>query len=214
MMATEAAVLIAVLVFLVKSVRLPSLSGIKCLAAEVDMILKCGEAEACCSPELWASNLRRSFQSERPGILRRVFRVAAFGFSASVGFVAAEAIIVAGLYVVFGKLEIPGDMSSSPALIVLDAFALAIGVMASFALNERTTVRDAQTKEAGMWATFTRLGRFEEVSALGNLVVIVVQLALLAEFGLTPAIGSIVGAIAGFPVSYLMSMHMVWRVRA
>ncbi len=125
----------------------------------------------------------------------------------------AEAVIVAGLYVTFGRLQIPGDMSSSPTLLALDILALATGVAASFVLNERTTVRDIQSKSRGRTGeAFARLGRFEGVSALGNAVVIVVQLALLAEFSLSPAIGSVIGAIAGFPVSYLMSMRLVWRV--
>ena len=91
-------------------------------------------------------------------------------------------------------------------------FALATGVAASFALNESTTVRDIRVKNQGAGKTFGRLVRFEGVSAVGNVVVIVVQLALLAEFGLTPAIGSIIGAILGFPVSYLMSMRVVWKI--
>ncbi len=148
-----------------------------------------------------------------PARLRRVFRVVSFGLSAATGFLVAEAVIVAGLDAIFGRLQIPGDMSSSPTLLALDVFALAVGVVASFVLNERTTVRDIQSKSRGRrWETLARLGRFEGVSALGNAVVIVVQLALLAEFGLSPAIGSVVGAIVGFPVSYLMSMRMVWRV--
>jgi putative flippase GtrA len=144
--------------------------------------------------------------------IRRVFRAAAFAVSASIGFVVAEALIVAGLYVLFGQLELPGNMSSSPTLLALDVFALATGVAVSFAINERTTVKGAQwkTNETRM---LLRLWRFEGVSAIGNLVIIVVQLVLLAEFGLSPAIGSVIGAVVGFPVSYLMSMRLVWRIR-
>jgi len=141
--------------------------------------------------------------------------VAWFGASAAAGFVVAEALIVAGLYAVFGRLEIPGDMSTSPTLLGLDVLALGAGAVVSFALNERTTVRDVRTKgDGGMGSTLARLVRFEGVSALGNAVVILVQLALLAGFGLTPAIGSVVGAVAGFPVSYLISMRAVWRTNA
>ena len=146
------------------------------------------------------------------GLIRRFFRVAAFGISATAGFLVAEAVIVLGLYLVFGRLEIPGDMSSSPSLLGLDIFALATGVAASFVLNERTTVRDVRARDRGTGGTLGRLVRFEGVSAVGNAIVIVVQLALLAEFGLSPAIGSVVGAILGFPVSYLMSMRVVWKI--
>jgi putative flippase GtrA len=120
--------------------------------------------------------------------------------------------MVTGLYVAFGKLEIPSNMSLSPTLVGLDIFSLAVGVAASFTLNERTTVKEMQTKGKGTGAALARLGRFEGVSALGNFVVIVVQLALLSEFDLTPAIGSMVGAIVGFPVSYFVSMRIVWRL--
>ncbi len=146
--------------------------------------------------------------------IRRIFRVAAFGFSSGFGFLVAETVIVVGLYVIFGKLELPGEMSSSASLLGLDVFALVFGVTVSFVLNERTTVRDVRGRNGGgARAMLGRLGRFQGVSALGNAVVILVQLALLAEVGLTPALGSVVGALAGFPLSYLMSMRVVWKVR-
>ncbi len=130
------------------------------------------------------------------------------------GFLVAEAVIVAGLFVVFGDVQLPGDMYSSPALLALDVLALVVGVAASFILNERTTVRDVRDKRGGgARRTLVRLARFEWVSALGNAVVIVVQLGLLAWIGLSPAVGSIVGAVVGFPASYLISMRVVWRVR-
>jgi len=89
-----------------------------------------------------------------------------------------------------------------------------VGVATSFALNERTTVRNLHVGSAGgKGRMLLRLWRFEGVSALGNVVIIAVQLLLLVEFGLSPAIGSIVGAIVGFPVSYVMSMRLVWKVQ-
>jgi putative flippase GtrA len=141
-----------------------------------------------------------------------ILRAAAFAVSSAAGFIAAEVIIVLGLYVVFGKLEIPGDMSSSPSLLVLDVFVLAMGATVSFVLNERTTVRDVRTRVRESGGRFTRLARSEGVSALGSAVVIAVQLALLAGFGLGPAIRSVAGAVVGFPISYFMSMRLVWKV--
>jgi putative flippase GtrA len=161
-----------------------------------------------------ARGVKKDMDTEAPTTARRVLRMTAFGISSAAGFLVAEGVIVAGLYAIFGKLEVPGNMSSSPTLVALDVFALVVGVVVSFALNERTTVSDSKGKEDGIGAMLVRLGRFEGISALGNAVVIVVQLALLAEFGLTPAVGSVVGAIVGFPVSYLMSMRLVWRIRA
>ena len=161
------------------------------------------------------SYVKQDTEAEAPTLTQRVIRLASFGISATAGFVVAEALIIMGLYATFGRLEIPGDLSSSSALLGLDVLALAIGVVVSFALNERTTVKDVKTNGDGVTgSTLVRLVRFEGVSAFGNAVVILVQLALLAVFGLTPAVGSAVGAVVGFPVSYLISMRVVWRTKA
>jgi putative flippase GtrA len=158
-------------------------------------------------------SLKQNTETGAPTRVRRILRVAAFGFSSAFGFLVAEAVIVMGLFAIFGKLELPGDMSSSPSLVGLDVLALVIGVAASFALNERTTVRDVKGRTKGVPDVIGRLGRFEGVSAVGNAVIIVVQLALLSAFGLSPALGSVVGALVGFPVSYFMSMRIVWKVK-
>jgi len=158
-------------------------------------------------------SVKQKSETSAPKGVRRILRVASFGFSSASGFLVAEAVIVMGLFAIFGKLELTGDMSSSPSLVGLDVFALVVGVAASFALNERTTVRDVKGRTSGVLGVVGRLGRFEGVSAVGNAVIIAVQLALLAAFGLSPAIGSIVGALVGFPVSYFMSMRIVWKVK-
>jgi putative flippase GtrA len=130
-----------------------------------------------------------------------------------VGFFVAEAIIIAGLYFIYGNPDVPSDISSSPTLVVLDVFALVTGVAVGFFLNERTTVRNLATKNGRVVESMiVRLGRFQAVSAMGNAVVIVVQLGLLAAFAISPAIGNIIGGIVAFPVTYFVSMRMVWRV--
>ena len=61
-------------------------------------------------------------------------------------------------------------------------------------------------------STLVRVGKFEAVSALGNVVVIVVQLALLSILGVSPAIGNLVGGVVAFPVSHLISIRVVWKL--
>jgi putative flippase GtrA len=123
-----------------------------------------------------------------------------------------EAILIVGLYAIYGKAEVPSNVASSPTLLALDIVASVIGVVVGFLVNERTTVRNVTTFERKGWRnTLVRLGKFEGVYALGSAITIGVQLALLATFALAPAIGSIVGAVAAYPVSYVISMRVVWK---
>ncbi len=153
-------------------------------------------------------------KAKRLDELYGIFRVARFGIAALVGFLVFEGMVVAGLYALYGRVDVPNGVSSSPALLGLDVLALVVGVSVSFALNERITVREARGEGRGtLLNTLARLARFQGVSALGNIVVIAVQLLLLATVGLTPAVGNVVGAIAGYPVSYFLSMKVVWKAR-
>ncbi|MDA4118039.1 MAG: hypothetical protein OK455_06820, partial [Thaumarchaeota archaeon] len=56
-----------------------------------------------------------------------------------------------------------------------------------------------------------RLLKFEGANAMGNATILGVQFALLVTLSVTPMIGNIVGAIVSYPVTYLVSMHFVWR---
>jgi putative flippase GtrA len=141
-----------------------------------------------------------------------VLRFAQFGIAGIVGFLALEAILVAGLYAIYGRADVPSDIASSPTLLSLDIVASVFGVVVGFFVNERTTVRDLQSLgRRGAKKTLVRLAKFEGVYALGSAMTIGVQLALLAGFGVSPAIGNIVGAIAAYPVSYVISMRVVWK---
>ena len=147
----------------------------------------------------------------QPTGLRRLVKAAAFGVASIAGFLVAEAIVIAGLYAFFGGLDVSRGTSGSPSLLALDVFALMVGVTASFLLNERTSVGNLGGGGQGRRATASRLGKFQLVSALGNAVVIVVQLALLTFLGVSPAIGNVVGGISAFPVSYMISIRVVWN---
>ncbi len=139
-----------------------------------------------------------------------VFRLAQFGIAGVVGFLALEAILVVGLYAIYGRADVPSDVASSPSLLALDIFASVMGVVVGFFVNEKTTVRGV-VSGTGARRTLVRLLKFEGVYALGSTITIGVQLALLAAVGLNPAVGNMVGAVAAYPVSYLISMRVVWK---
>ncbi|MDG6998126.1 MAG: GtrA family protein [Nitrososphaerota archaeon] len=141
-----------------------------------------------------------------------IFKTAEFGIAGEVGFLVAEALILFGLYALYGKANVSSSLSSSPTLIALNIFAFVIGVTVGFFVNEKTTVRSiAKEEKKGIKSTMIRLGKFQGVYALGNAITIGVQLALLAVIALSPAIGNVIGAIAAFPVSYFISMRVVWK---
>lgn len=139
-------------------------------------------------------------------------RAAEFGAAGAVGFLVAEGVVLLGLYAIYGTTSISGSIYSSPELLALDIFAFVVGVTAGFIVNEKTTVRKvARAEKGGTKAVLSRLGRFQGVYALGNAITIGVQLALLAEFSLSPLLGNVAGAVAAYPVSYIVSMRVVWR---
>jgi len=141
----------------------------------------------------------------------RVFRFAQFGMAGIVGFLVLEAILIVGLYAMYGSPYLPSNFASSPELLALDVFASVVGVVVGFFVNERTTVRSID-RQKGLKDTLVRLGKFEGVYALGSAITIAVQLVLLASLAMSPAVGNIVGAIVAYPVSYVISMRFVWKI--
>ena len=137
-----------------------------------------------------------------------LLRAAQFGIAGVIGFLALEAVLVSGLYLLYGTTALPSDFASSPTLLSLDVFASVIGVVVGFFVNERTTVKkmDFDRRNAVL-----RLLKFEGVYAVGSAITIAVQLVLLGEVALSPVLGNIVGAIVAYPVSYALSMRVVWK---
>ncbi len=114
---------------------------------------------------------------------------------------------------IYGRLELPKDLATSPKLVGLDVFASAVGVVVGFFVNEKTTVGDmADLRGRGSRETAVRLLKFQGVYVVGTAITIGVQLALLAAIGLSPAVGNLVGAAVAFPPSYMISLRTVWRV--
>lgn len=142
-----------------------------------------------------------------------ILRAAKFGVAGAVGFLVAEMIIIAGLYVIYGNAKVPSQIYSSPSLLGLNILAFVVGVTVGFFINERITVRnEGDQKRRNALSVGYRLLKYQGVYAVGNAITIGIQLALLDAFSISPAIGNIIGAIIAFPVSYLFSMKVVWRV--
>ena len=142
-----------------------------------------------------------------------VLRAAEFGVAGIVGFIAAEGIIVAGLFLTYGSVQVPSGYSSSPALLAVDVVAFVIGVTVGFFVNEWTTVRNAPSREGnGKRRVLVRLAKYQGVYVIGNAMTIGTQLLLLYALSLSPAVGVMVGAVVAYPVSYVISMRAVWKV--
>lgn len=145
-----------------------------------------------------------------------MFRAAKFGVATSAGFLVNDAILVLGIFAVYRIVALPSliDPSFTLTVLVLNVLSLSIGDTVAFLLNERVTVKvRALGPSAGRSGILSRWVRYQAVAFTGNVVVVGVQLALLAGVSLHPALGDVVGALAAYPMTYVISMHFVWSVR-
>jgi putative flippase GtrA len=150
------------------------------------------------------------------GLERRfaIFRAARFALASGIGFLIAEALLVLGVIFFYHTTSVPSFAYSSADVLGLDALAFGIGVTAAFVINERVTVNgkgEERRRGRANWAV--RWGKYQLASLLGNVLIVGIQLALLATVSLSPVYGSVVGAIVTYPVTYVVSMHFVWKVR-
>jgi len=144
---------------------------------------------------------------------RAVFRAAKFALASALGFVVAEAILVVGVFFFYHSSTVPSLTSSSPTLLGLDVLAFGTGVTVAFVINERVTVRgEGEERVRGVGNWLLRWAKYQLASLLGNVLIVVVQFALLWMVSLSPVYGSVVGAVVTYPVTYLVSMRFVWRV--
>jgi len=134
-----------------------------------------------------------------------------FAIAGAVGFVVTEIILTIGLLAFYGKLTIPHASFSSPALLELDVLSLVVGVSASFLVNERITVHVPKTVKGEETGRFKRFLKFQAVSAVGNAGIVVVQLLLLMVLEISPLLGTIIGALATYPIVYFISIKYVWK---
>lgn len=147
----------------------------------------------------------------RRGLLRRsaFLRVVKFGIATGLGFLIAEAILVVGVYELYGDMQVPG-LSSSPTILALDALSLGVGSTLAFVINEWATVRKHESRTTASWPV--RWLKYQFAKLLGNILIVVIQFILLATVALSPVYGSIVGAILSYPVTYAVSMVFVWKI--
>jgi putative flippase GtrA len=136
-------------------------------------------------------------------------RIVKFAIATGLGFLVAEAVLVLGVIALYHTWTVPG-LSESPTILGLDALGLGVGSTAAFLLNERVTVTKQDSRTSASWPV--RWVKYQLAKLLGNILVVVVQLALLATVSLSPIYGSIVGAILSYPVTYAVSMVFVWRL--
>jgi putative flippase GtrA len=144
-----------------------------------------------------------------------IFKLAKFGIASVTGFLVAELLLTLGVLLLFRKWSPPGDAYSSPVFLALDVGVLGFGVFVAFLINERFTVKVEPAGKNGAsksWAA--RMLKFEGVNAVGNVAVLVVQFALFATLSVAPVVGSVVGSIAAYPITYLISMRLVWSPTA
>jgi len=140
-----------------------------------------------------------------------VVKTLRFAIAGAVGFGVTEVVLTVGLLILFGKLSLPHSSFASPALLGLDALSLVIGVSASFFVNEQITVHVPKTVKGEEANRFKRLLKFQAVSGIGNAGIVVVQLVLLATLELSPLLGTIIGAVATYPIVYFISIKYVWK---
>ena len=166
-------------------------------------------ASASKAPGLTAAQVEKEIMKleARYGVVK-TFRFAIAGI---VGFGVTEAVLTIGLLFFYGKLSIPHASFASPALLGLDVLSLVIGVSASFFINERITVHVPKTVKGEEATRFKRFLKFQAVSGVGNTGIIVVQLVLLATLEISPLLGTVIGAIATYPIVYFISIKYVWK---
>jgi putative flippase GtrA len=141
----------------------------------------------------------------------KTFRFAAAG---ALGFGVTEIVLTVGLLLLYGRLSLPHASFSSLGLLSLDILSLIIGVTASFLVNERITVSVPKGMMRDSGNRLRRFLKFQAVSGVGNTGIIVVQLALLTAFAISPLLGTIIGAIVTYPIVYFISIHYVWKGHA
>jgi putative flippase GtrA len=135
-----------------------------------------------------------------------------FAAASIIGFLVTETILTAGVLAFYHTTGVPNIASASLLIVGLDVIAFGIGVTVAFFLNERITFRVPNGYKAeGAKKVLVRLVRYQLVALAGNVIIVCVQLALLGEFSVSPIFGNMIGGVISFPVSYVVSIHFVWR---
>lgn len=98
-------------------------------------------------------------------------------------------------------------------IIIANIVAVFTSVAFGFFLNEHWTVRNEGEHGGGYRGLIIRMLIFQVIYALGSAVGILVQLFFYYTFGINPVIANIAGAIAAYPMNYVISLLYVWRIK-
>ena len=145
---------------------------------------------------------------------RSWFAAAKLALGSGAGFLDTEITLTLGTYLLYHRFSAPAGAFYSPLFLGLNIFAFVVGVTVAFFITEPLILRDQDHKIKNNFpARLERLGKFQLLFLVGNLVMVAVQMFMLREFGFPPVFGNIVGAIVSFPVSYFSSMHFIWQLK-
>lgn len=142
-----------------------------------------------------------------------VFRLFKFAVASGIGFAVNEVILLLGVFAIYHTVAVPNLLNSSLIILGLDVLALGTGNTVAFLINERVTVK-VQAGDNGMVgrAWFKRWAKYQLSALMGSSTIVAVQLALFATISLSPVFGNIVGAVISYPLTYVVSMRVVWGV--
>lgn len=135
-------------------------------------------------------------------LISNIIRGSKFSTVSIISFGLEEAILAWGLFA-FGVYYI------IPINVAAVFFSVAFGFLA----NEWWTVRNEGNHGGERVGLLIRLIKFELIYAAGSAVGIIVQLLIYYNFGINPVIANIGGALAAYPLNYVISLLYVWRIR-
>lgn len=138
----------------------------------------------------------------RSVLLSNLIRGSKYSMVSLVSFGIEEAVLAAGLYTIGFYYIIP-----------VNILAVFTSVALGFFLNEWWTVKKEGEHGGGFSGLMARMLIFQVIYALGSAVGIAVQLLIYYTFGINPVIANIAGALAAYPMNYVISLLYVWRIR-
>ncbi len=134
-------------------------------------------------------------------IRKNLFRSIKYSLSGYLGFFVLEAVTFLGL-----------RLLGYSRIVEIDALAFFTGVSLEFIVNEYWTTRHEGMHQGYALGIILRLGKFQVLNLLGNVIAISIQLALLHYLGVNPLIGNILGSAIAFPFNYVIQMRTVWGI--
>lgn len=135
-------------------------------------------------------------------LVSNVIRGTKFSFVSVSSFGVEEAILAGGLFIFGAHFIVPVNIA-----------AVFLSVAFDFMLNEHWTVRHEGYHGGGAKGLVFRLFRHEMVYAAGSAVGIIVQLFIFYTFGINPVLANVGGALAAYPMNYVISMLIVWKIK-